>query len=145
MKKEKGVSLIELLLVMGFFVGIAIPVYNFIDTTVRIISRSRLEVKMNDYINSKMGRVCEDKIWDMPLGLNRIEKNEIHPDLREIVIFDQESPIIEISYGRDIITKEVDSEIRKITMNIKWRTTLVKDNKPLIKQTKLITYRANLK
>lgn len=144
-KKQKGVSLIELLFVMGFLTVIAVPVYNFIDTTIRIINRTRIEIKMNEYIRSKMDRICEDKVWNMPLGITYIKKNEIHPDLRNFVIYDQESPIIKITYGRDIVTKERDTEIRKVKIRIKWKTMMIRNGKQIIKEKKLTAYRANLR
>ncbi|MDI6786088.1 MAG: type II secretion system protein [bacterium] len=145
LKRQKGISLIELLFVMGFLTGVAVPVYSFIDTTIKIINRTRIEVKMNEYIRSKMDRICEGKIWNMSLGITHIKKNEIHPDIRNIVVYDQESPIIKISYGRDIVTKEKDSEIKKVKIRIKWKTMMIANGKQIIKEKKLIVYKVNLK
>jgi hypothetical protein len=144
-RREKGVSLIELLFVMGFLVGISIPVYHFIDTTIRIIARTRLEIKINEYIRGKMDRICQRKIWNMPLGVTRIKKNEVHPDLRNVVVFDKESPIIRLSYGRDIITKVKDKEILKVEIFIKWKTFMIKEGRSIIKKKRLIAYKAKLR
>lgn len=143
-KRQKGISLIELLFVMGFLAGVAIPVYNFIDTTIRVISRARIEMKMNEYIRSKMDRICESKVWNLPLGITHIKRNEIHPDLRKFVVYDKKSPVIKISYGRDIVTKRRDREVRKIEIKIKWKTMMIRNGKQIIKEKKLVVYRANL-